>query len=364
MRFLFLNQYFPPDPAPTGIHMRELGDFLADAGHEVSYIASGQEYRSGQGKGNRLLFELRALGSIFWKGLFARRPDVVVSATSPPMLYVVASLIALRHRANSAHWVLDMYPELAVVLGELPPGPAALLAAALGNFAYRRMNLIVALDQDMVERIACHHVKAVVARHWLFASMLPRSDESKAHPGAKWTWTYSGNLGRAHEWKTLLDAQALIEKRGLPIRLLFQGGGPARAEAQRYAAELNLQQCEWRGYVDEDKLRSSLLEFHVLVASQKPEVKGLLWPSKVALLTSLPRPVLWVGPTDGAIARDLAKLDRTGFFSPGDAAGVAKWVESQFDQNVCLDRARRIDAAAIRQSSLQQWKGLLEALSC
>ena len=34
-------------------------------------------------------------------------------------------------------------------------------------------------------------------------------------PDAEWTWIYSGNLGRAHEWETLLRAQQLIEQRGV-----------------------------------------------------------------------------------------------------------------------------------------------------
>ena len=53
MRILFLNQYFPPDPAPTGILLREIADALAVAGHEVAFASSGQEYRAGQGRGSR-----------------------------------------------------------------------------------------------------------------------------------------------------------------------------------------------------------------------------------------------------------------------------------------------------------------------
>ncbi len=84
MRILFLNQYFPPDPAPTGILFRELGDHLREQGHEVDYVASAQSYRSAKKNQRRLLREFSALGSIFWGGVKARKPDIVISGSSPP----------------------------------------------------------------------------------------------------------------------------------------------------------------------------------------------------------------------------------------------------------------------------------------
>ena len=41
VRVLFLNQYFPPDPAPTGILLAEMAGALREAGHEVAFASSG-----------------------------------------------------------------------------------------------------------------------------------------------------------------------------------------------------------------------------------------------------------------------------------------------------------------------------------
>jgi colanic acid biosynthesis glycosyl transferase WcaI len=68
----------------------------------------------------------------------------------------------------------------------------------------------------------------------------------------------------------------------------------------------------------------------VTVATQRPETCGLLWPSKVGVLMQLPRPLLWVGPTRSAIADLVAANPRNGIFPPGDAAGVADWLEEEF----------------------------------
>jgi colanic acid biosynthesis glycosyl transferase WcaI len=100
VRILFLNQYFPPDPAPTGVLLRELGEYLRAQGHEVEFVSSRQDYRAAKKNRGRMVRELRALASIFFRAMRTQKPDVVFSASSPPCLVVVAALIALRHRAK------------------------------------------------------------------------------------------------------------------------------------------------------------------------------------------------------------------------------------------------------------------------
>ena len=61
MRILFLNQYFPPDPAPTGILFREIADDLERNGHTVDFVDAGIDYRGTQKKGGRMKRELASL---------------------------------------------------------------------------------------------------------------------------------------------------------------------------------------------------------------------------------------------------------------------------------------------------------------
>ena len=131
----------------------------------------------------------------------------------------------------------------------------------------------------MAARLRRCGVEPMVVRPWVFASVLDQLAGVRAEPAAEWTWIYSGNLGRAHEWATLLDAQAEIESRGSAIRLMFQGGGPSWAAAQTRARELGLRQVEWRGYVDEAELPASLLRCHAL-AVRSVQAWPALWRSR------------------------------------------------------------------------------------
>ena len=359
VRILFLNQYFPPDPAPTGVLLREVADRMEAAGHTVDFVAARQDYREGQRQGGRLLREAKALGRMLWDGLRRPRADVVVSATSPPCLLLVATLVAFWHRAKSVHGVMDVYPEIAVSLGEIRDGWLAKgLARAMG-WAYRRASAVVVLDEDMAGRLRKHGVEAEVIGVWVFAPVIAQARRAQAEPVVPWTWIYSGNLGRAHEWETLLAAQAMLEQRGADVRLLFQGGGPARAAAKARAAELCLRRCEWKGYVDDAELPDALRRGQVLVVTQLPVAQGLLWPSKLALILGLPRCILWVGPTDGAIARKLRALPKAGVFAPGQAAEVANWLLA-LKTRFGTATSAAMDPAEHREAALNAWQRLLE----
>jgi glycosyltransferase involved in cell wall biosynthesis len=291
-------------------------------------------------------------------GIRRPRADLVISASSPPLLLVTATLIAARHRAKSIHWIMDLYPEIAVALGEIPAGLFSRTLEKVMSWCYGRSDRVIALDTDMADRLRCHGVDAEIIRPWVFSTVLAQA-APMVPPDEPWTWIYSGNLGRAHEWETLLRAQALLEERGSEVRLLFQGGGPSWPAARARAAELKLQRCEWRDYVPEQELHASLLRCRACTVTQLPPAQGLLWPSKLGFVMTLPRPILWIGPVDGAIARTLRELPHVGIFAPGDAAGVAGWLQGQCNGSASISVEKTFDAAAHRAASLQQWRELV-----
>jgi len=179
-------------------------------------------------------------------------------------------------------------------------------------------------------------------------------------PEEPWTWVYSGNLGRAHEWETLLEAQRLLEDRGTTVRLLFQGGGPSWPAARERAEVMELRHCEWRSYVEEEELPASLLRCAVCVATQRPEASGLLWPSKLGLLLALPRPILWIGSITSSIAAHLEKIPGNGVFAPGAAEAVADWV---LKQQQAAPHSPAEDPAAVRSAALEWWLKTLAEVS-
>ena len=263
---------------------------------------------------------------------------------------------------------MDLYPELALALGEIKQGSVIARAVQTAMWwAYRRMALVIALDEDMRAHLqAFCRVRVRVMEPWPAREVERKADEAAAlgsgsaatwNPSEPWIWLYSGNLGRAHEWRTLLESQAFLERRRLPIHLVFQGDGASRSVAMAYAEKLGLRNCEWKGYVAEEQLLSALLRARLLIVTQRPETRGLLWPSKLALLERLPRPILFVGPEDGAIARRLRARGNAGVFAPGQAEAVAQWIEDVFRGKITHGsrQARSLPTSADQSRLLQRW---------
>lgn len=327
MRVLLINQFVPPDPAPTARLLGEVASELERRGHEIILISDGADYRGAKTIfGSRALREAVSLLRLFLRAMREDRVDVIVCLTSPPLVPVMARWARLRHRkARLVHWAMDLYPEVAVALGEVRNGsPLHRLTASLMGRVYRACDRIIVLDDDMAERMRIHGAESEVLAPWPPAMEGADGEwpEHKHESEATFTWLYSGNLGRAHEWETLLAAQALLESDGLAVDLVFQGGGTEREAALARAKELGLRRCRWQDYAESADLVPSLLAADCLIATQRPETSGCLWPSKLALALQLERPLVWVGATDGAVGRRLRDAGHL-CVAPGKAAELA-----------------------------------------
>lgn len=327
MRFLFLNQFVPPDPAPTARLLGEVASELERRGHEIVLVSDGADYRGAKTLfGSRALREAVSLLRLFLRAIREDRVEVIVCLTSPPLVPVVARWARLRHRkARLVHWAMDLYPDVAVALGEVREGSRLhRLTGSLMGEAYRACDRIIVLDEDMAGRVRSYGAESEVLAPWPPAVEATEDEWPRREQAGKadFTWLYSGNLGRAHEWETLLVAQAMLESDGLAVDLVFQGGGTERGAALARATELGLSRCRWQDYAESADLAPSLLAADCLIATQRPETGGCLWPSKLALALQLERPLVWVGATDGAVGR---RLRDAGHFcvAPGKATELA-----------------------------------------
>ncbi len=334
LRFLFLNQFVPPDPAPTARLLGDLAEELERRGHLVRRIGDSVQYRGAKTVlGSRALREGISLARLLFKTVAAPRADAILCLSSPPLLPVVPLLAKVRHRrARLIHWAMDLYPDVAVALGELREGsPLHRASARAMRRAYRACRLVVALDREMAGRIPVPAERCAIHPPWPPAAACDFGKRNEGGSGAEpedsaapspFTWLYSGNLGRAHEWRDLLVAQGELEAEGLPVDLVFQGGGTERAAAEDEAARLGLRRCRWLPYAEDGALLDSLLAADALVATQRPRTAGCLWPSKLALLRQLGRPLVWVGPDGDGIAGEL-RAESHGVFAPGQSRALA-----------------------------------------
>jgi colanic acid biosynthesis glycosyl transferase WcaI len=368
-RLWLVNRFGPPDTAPTSRLLGELGDGMGARGWAVEKVVLPPGYdrrRRGIWRyGDEVLAHLRLFVALLWR---AGRGDIVLCFSDPPCLPVTVAAVARLRGAVLVQWSMDLYPELAVALGEIADGRVAGLLRRLMRAARRQAVLVVGLDGDMRGRFEAEGgIHADEIRPWPPAAGRPRAEQEDGRRGVGAAEIlYSGNLGRAHEFESLLQMQGQLERRHPgATRMVFQGGGASWEAARGRGRELGLANLDFRPYVPEHELLARLAGARLLAATQLPEVAGLLWPSKLALLYLLPRPLIWVGDPGGAIGRWLARREApTGLFRPGQWEEMAAWVAERLEEKLVeIDWAeleRRCLAA--REDGLERWHRRLNGL--
>jgi len=112
--------------------------------------------------------------------------------------------------------------------------------------------------------------------------------------GQKFVVGYSGNFGRAHDFATVLDAAAMLRDLR-DVHFLFVGNGAQLPWVQARVAALGLTDVSFRPYQPLDRLALSLSVPDLHLVSLKPELEGLIVPSKFYSVLAAGRPVLFVG---------------------------------------------------------------------
>ncbi|MBI3273462.1 MAG: glycosyltransferase family 4 protein [Planctomycetes bacterium] len=356
-RVLVLNQFYWPDVAATAQILTDLAEDLAEAGWDVTAVAGRAPYEGAapplvaaeERRGVRIR---RVWATAFGRGepagrlcdyatffagaagacLTLPRPDVIVTLSTPPLLSLVGLATRLFRGSRFVYWVQDLYPDTAVALGLLGAGWKSGALEALSRASLRGADRVVALGEGMRARVLGKGVEAGRARvipNWSDgAQVAPVAPERnafrRAHGlGGRFVVLYSGNLGRAHEFDTLLGAAGRLGSAAPDVCFLFVGGGPARKGVEREAAARGLSNVGFLPYQPREALAESLGSGDVLVVSLRPELEGCMVPSKVYGAMAAGRPVLYVGDPRGEVARLVRDAGCGMAVEPGDADGLA-----------------------------------------
>lgn len=367
---IFVNRYVWPDRSATSQILSDVAFHLAGQGHAVRIIASRLSYESDEGPfpareehrgvklyrvatprfgrssmAGRLADYLGFYVSAFFRTLaIAKRGDVVVAKTDPPILSWPIGIAARLKGARYANWLQDLYPEVAAAFGVVrPDGVLARAARALRDYSLRKADMNIAIGQRMAGLLR----DVGVAEDQLCVIPNMTDDESiRPIPAAdnrlrgEWGFAqsdlivgYSGNLGRAHEIETILGAAEIVASEGRSdIRFLVIGGGFLH---ERLAAEIAARQLAnftLKPYQPRDLLPLSLTVPDVHWVSLLPALEGLIVPSKFYGAAASGRPVIFIGDTAGELADIVPASSSGAVIEPGDSTALAARLLAYADQ--------------------------------
>lgn len=375
MRFLLLNQFYPPDAAPTGRMLHDLARILVGRGHEVRVVCSCRAYEGDREWAPTEVKEgvevVRIRGIRFRRASPAARvaaygvyvagalraaitgpaPDVVVSLTTPPFLGLLGALIARLRRSRHAHWIMDLYPDaLRAHWGVTGNWLMWRVLEGLGRAQFRGAAVLVAPGPYVEERLRKYAPSTVTLRSvplWA-TDGLDGEDVAGAagvRKGRGWSGEdlvlmYSGNMGLGHCFAEFLDAARRLGRNG-PV-WVFIGDGPRRGEIEAFRAQHPEARMEVLPYVDPSGLAQSLAAGDVHLISVAPGWEGVMVPSKLQNVFAVGRPAIFVGPAASEPARWIKESGGGWVVLPGDLDALLLAIEAARDP---ADRLRRGQAA-------------------
>jgi colanic acid biosynthesis glycosyl transferase WcaI len=355
-RILFIEQYYFPEGWGGAELPLDLTIHLARAGFEVEVICGGDQYAPVDGepppdprvqgirirrvpalmRGDihraKLVRQLWFYAAMLPLLLLRRPPDVVVAQTNPPLAIIFAAAAARIWGRPMVIIAMDVYPEVLIVHGAMRrDGAASAALASAFKWAYRSARRVVALGPVMSARLASKGIDAsriIEIPNWATGKLgLTLGSEntlrSEWQLDDKFVVLYSGNLGLAHEFETLLRG---VERahRSLPaLRLIFIGRGSRLTEVKRRVGELGIESIvRFSDPLASEKLPESFGIAQLAVVTLQPGFEGLVVPSKLQGYMARGIPVLYIGP-DSDIDQFI-KRSSGGISVPcGDAQGVA-----------------------------------------
>ena len=373
MKVLLVNQFFAPDVAAVAQLMGDLVEDMADASLEIGVITGRAPYNQTQnvaesdrwdregcrvwrvpyiqigsrGTVPRLLSYGTFMLSAFIKMLCCPRYDVVMVFTCPPLVGVLAWVYGHLRRAKVVTVVEDLYPDVAVALGFLPPrGLVSAGLFKLSAFLLKSSHRVVALSDGMrvnlIEK-GIDESKITVIENW--------ADSRTIHPveriansfavehgvSGKFVVQYSGHMGEAHEFETILSAATtLCGETG--IHFQFIGDGPRREEIETYIKRHRQANVSLLPYQQRADLKYSLGAASVAVVTLRPELTGLIVPSKIYGILAAGKPVILVGSSECEIARILTRGNCGFVVPPGDTAGFVRAVRKLYTNPVLVNK--------------------------
>jgi colanic acid biosynthesis glycosyl transferase WcaI len=398
MNILYITNYFPPEVGAGPRLPFEMGQWLVNAGHNVTVITNfprynlpvmPKQYRGrlfykeemggmqvvrinapnfyGMSKWSRGLVQLLAPPVLLLRALRGPRPDVIFTDIPPLLLGIVVRLLALRFRAPCVAHVMDLFPQAAVDLGLISNRLVIRFFEAMERHVYRNVSALTTAAEGYAQfaiRRGAQPDKIFVVPHWADIDEIrpsERRNEFRATHGLgdNFVVTFAGVMGFAQGLGMVVEAaRELATEPGLVF--LMVGGGVEQKMLERQAAGLN--NVRFLPMQPKHVYPQVLAASNVCLSTLHPAIVAPAVPSKIITIMAAGRPVVAaVGPSDTAsmirdaqcglvvppgdhhaLAAAILELKRDSEAAARMGANGRLYAERHLSRDVCLARLEEV----------------------
>lgn len=314
---VLINQYYYPFQTATAQLLEELAEYLAQNGKRISIITGTngkndllkREEKNGviiqriknSADGNEVLRKLFSYLTFHFtlrkqiKSLKER--SILMTFSTPPL----CGFVPQKYKEKKDFYIIsnnqDLYPDLLVALKRIKT--TSLLFKFLQSAAkniYDKSDRIVTVGDEMKgiisQRYRIDEGKITVIENWALDDLeknpiTPVKNENERALKI----LYTGNMGRSHEYKTLLDG--IKGLRNTPgIDFIITGGGYNYEIFKKEAEKDNLGNIRYKGFVPKTELSELIDSADLCIVIGNEELIGHIVPSKFYGYLSRAKPIL------------------------------------------------------------------------
>lgn len=260
MKILLTHRYFWPDSPPYAIILKKIATRLAADGHDVTVLSTQPSYKMEQNLQTQAKLEsidgyqVRRLSLlpnrilvpkivnsinmflyfvlVLGHGIKNRNYDVVMNATSPPILAGLAGrLVATFSNAKHYYHLMDIHPEIGRISGEFSKRWLFNLLLRIDSYVCNKADHIFVLSEDMksalLARPSYQQTEISVIQNFDLNVTTSLTQESGLQEYLKkkdiFRIIFAGNIGRFQNLEAIVDA--FLEANPTNIQLVLLGDG-------------------------------------------------------------------------------------------------------------------------------------------
>ena len=355
-------QWFPPEHAPIGHMLLELGESLVKQGWDVTVITGFPNHPRGivfDGYKKRLFQEETMEGVRIWRVflhtsanrsyfhrilnfvsftvnsslclLLRGKPDIIFAPLQPLTQGAVLPLIAWFKKAKLVFNVQDLHPDAQINLGILKNNLLIRLLKSLEKYSYLHADGLSVICDDF--RTHCtgkgtEEQRIAVLRNWIDLDEIrpaPRVNTFRTELGLtedNRVILFAGTIGLASGAEVMLDvAERLAGDRH--IRLVFVGEGESLPALKEGARERKLDNMVFSPFQPREKLNDVQAISDISIVTLRPNAEQMSVPSKVLGYMAAARPVLVAAANASETARFVIESGTGIVVPPGDPEAIA-----------------------------------------
>jgi glycosyltransferase involved in cell wall biosynthesis len=335
-RVLVINQYYRPGFEATAQLLGDLCEALSER-FDVSVVTgalaippapSGRFDENGvrlirvpsttfdrAGLGRRALNYVTFLTGAFLEAMHARRPDVVLCMTDPPVVGDIGVVVARRFRVPLVVISQDVFPEIAVQLGRLENPIVVRLLRGLIRFYIRRADRIVAIGETMRERLVdkgARRERITVIPNWVDTTKVTPKGKDNAWARElgfhdRFVVMHSGNIGHAQNLDALVRSTTFLRDLD-DLTVAIVGGGARHAALSELVERLEADAVRFLPYQPREMLSDSLSSADLHVVGLARGLAGYVVPSRLYGILAVGRPVLVAAEEESETAQLVARI--------------------------------------------------------